>query len=183
MPAGRRRLRDQRREDVDQLPRRRELLSHVRPSRSRREDGPQADLRLRRRRRREGCDHASAQEQVRLPAALDRRARARGGAGPEGRPRRRGGPGLRDRDERGRERPPRRRLARGRPLAGLRRCRDELRQGARRLQAADRQVPDGAGDDEQHDLRHRGGTAPHLPARVPQGPGRCARGMRHRWRR
>ena len=77
-------LRDRRRQDVDQLPRRRELLPHLRAPRGRRGDRPQADLRLPDRRRREGRLRPPPEEQVRLPPARDGRARARGRARPAG---------------------------------------------------------------------------------------------------
>ena len=120
-------LRDRRRQDVDQLPRRRELLPHVRAPRDRRGDRPEADLRLPDRRRHEGRHRPPPEEQVRLPPAGDRRARARERARPAGGAPRGGGQGLRDRDERRRERPPRGGRARGRAGTGLRRRRDRLR--------------------------------------------------------
>ena len=126
-----------------------------------------------------------AQEQVRLPPARDGRAGARGRARPRRRAARRGGPRVRSRDERGRERPPRRRRARGRasPRPAVDVGRSPTRSERRRLQAADRAVPDGAGDAQRHDLRHRGRAAPDPASSRTSRTAASAPAAPPRWRR
>ena len=151
-----------------------ELLPHLRPPRGRREDGPQAHLRVHRRRRprrasrriRSRTSTASGRSRPASSSSTRCACRRTRCVGEEGQ----GFEIAMNAVENGR-------LGVAARAVGLSQaCVDvaiDLREGARRLQAADRQVPDGAGDAQQHDLRHRGRAPAHLPARAPQGPRRA----------